>query len=193
MARFGGEEATNGAPDGRLDEGVAGPYDEMIPALNDVPRPRRVRMSRKGKSTAVLVSVILFVSMSIFVAGISAKSAAAVQNGAAPQTLIYALPILFILVFVPLMLGTIARQKTLLVNGEIGLGKVTGRRLARHGPVIRYEFTTSIGEHFSRKGSDGTGQLSVGMRVPIFYDERNSKKQLALCASFYEVILPGME
>jgi hypothetical protein len=31
------------------------------------------------------------------------------------------------------------------------------------------------------------------MNVPIFYDPQNPKKQLALCASFYEVVLPGKD
>ena len=30
----------------------------------------------------------------------------------------------------------------------------------------------------------------VGMNVPIFYDPQSPKKQLALCGSFYEVVLP---
>jgi len=31
------------------------------------------------------------------------------------------------------------------------------------------------------------------MSVPIFYDPQEPKKQVALCASFYEVVLRGEE
>jgi hypothetical protein len=30
-----------------------------------------------------------------------------------------------------------------------------------------------------------------GMTVPVFYDPLEPKKQVALCAAFYEVVLPG--
>jgi len=170
---------------------VPGPYDEIAGAMAGLPRPRAVRMSRRGKSTSVLVAVILLVSMSLFVAGLTAQSRAAGANKGSPQFVKFALPIVFILVFVPFQLLGIARQKRLIAEGEISMGRVKERRIARHGPTIRYEFTTPLGEHFSRSASDGSGQLSTGMSVPIFYEPQRPKKQLALCASFYEVVLPG--
>jgi len=178
--------------DGATSSGdVSGPYDEMSRALAELPRPRVVRMSRKGKSTSELVTVILIVSMTMFIAGLSARSAAAGRNAGPSQLLTFALPIVFILAIVALMLRTITRQKLLLAEGELATARVTERRLARHGPTIRYEFTTRLGEHFTRSAADGSGQLSVGMNVLIFYDPQSPKKQLALCASFYEVVLPG--
>jgi hypothetical protein len=186
---FSDGENSSGMPDGN----VAGPYDEMIPALTALPRPRAVRMSRRGKLTAGLVTLVLVSSMGIFVMGLWVKSEVAVRTGEQPQTIAYALPILFILVIVPLMLRTILRQKGLLAEGEIAIARVTRRRMARHGPTIRYEFRTPGGEQFTRNASDGTGELSMGMRVPIFYDARNPKKQLALCGSFYDVGLVGSE
>ena len=91
------------------------------------------------------------------------------------------------------MLRMIGRQKVLLAEGEMATAHVTKRWMARNGPNIRYEFTTPLGEHFSRGAADGSRQLSVGMSVPIFYDPQKPKRQLALCASFYEVVLPGNE
>ncbi len=181
------------SPGGTSGGYTAGPYDEMIRLLAELPRPRVVRMSRRGKSTSTLVTVILAVSMAMFMAGLTARSVAMGRNGGPPQFLPSALPIVLILVIVPLMLRTITQQKALLTEGEIATARVTQRRLARHGPTIRYEFTTPLGEHFSREASDGPGQLSRGMNVPIFYDPQSPKKQLALCASFYEVVLRGKE
>lgn len=179
-------------PDELFDERAAGPYDEIGRVLADLPRPRRIRMSRRGKSTAVLVAAVLMASMGIFIAGLAAKSSA--QSNAGPsQSLPFALPIVFVVVIVPLMLRQITRQKPLLTDGEIAMARVTKRRAARHGPTIRYEFRTPLGEQFSRGASDGSGRLSVGMSVPVFYDPRNPKRQLALCGSFYEVMLPGEE
>ena len=46
-----------------------------------------------------------------------------------------------------------------------------------------------MGETFSRMTTDNARQLLVGMTVPVFYDPDEPKKQVALCASFYEVVM----
>jgi len=142
---------------------------------------------------AVIVSVALLASLGIFAAGMSATSAVAGRNAGPPQFLTYALPIVLVFVMAPLMLRALTRQKFLLAEGEMATAHVIKRWMARNGPNIRYEFTTPLGEHFSRGAADGSRQLSVGMNVPIFYDPQRPKRQLALCASFYEVVLPGEE
>ena len=169
---------------------VAGPFDEMGRILGEVPRPRPVRISRRGKMTAGAVSVALLASLGIFAAGLAATSAAG-RNERPPQFLTFALPIVLVFVIVPLMLRTLGQQKSLLAEGEMAMARVTKRWVARNGPNVEYEFTTLLSEHFSRSAADGSGRLSIGMSVPIFYDPQKPKKQLALCASFYEVILPG--
>jgi hypothetical protein len=137
------------------------------------------------------VTVALLASLGIFAFGLVAASAAARQTSRQPQFLTFALPILLIFVIVPIMLRTIGKQKFLLAEGEMAMANVTKRWVARNGPNVNYEFTTPLGEHFSRSAADGSGQLTIGIQVPIFYDPQRPKKQLALCASFYEVVLPG--
>ncbi|MGA7796596.1 MAG: DUF3592 domain-containing protein [Candidatus Acidiferrales bacterium] len=174
--------------------GVAGPYDEMSRVLATLPRPRPVRMSRRGKIIAVVVSSALMASLGIYAAaGAAAQRTAGGQEAGGSQFPVYALSIAFIAVFVIVMLNVIGRQKRLLAEGEMAAAHVTKRWMARNGPNISYEFTTPLGEHFSRGAADGSTKLSVGMTVPIFYDPQKPKRQLALCASFYEVVLPGNE
>ena len=172
---------------------VPGPYDEAGRAIADLPRPRRVRMSWRGKTKVAMVAVIVLASMGLFVAGLASNSAAAQRNGGSPQTLPFVLPILFLLVIVPWLLVAVLRQKPLLTDGEVAAARVTKRWAARHGPRIQYEFTTPLGQRFSRSASDGPGQLSAGMSVPVFYDAQRPKRQLALCASLYEIVMPGKE
>ena len=71
------------------------------------------------------------------------------------------------------------------------MARVTKQWVARNGNGIRYEFTTPGGETFSRMTTDSARRLFAGMSVPIFYDSQRPKKQVALCAAFYEVVLPG--
>jgi hypothetical protein len=188
-ASFRDEPASGGA----RGEGVPGPYNEISRLLADLPRPRLVRMSRRGKIIATVVSAALLASLGIYAAGLSATSRVAGGNAGPPQFSVYPLSIAFVVVVAFVMLNALARQKRLLAEGEMATAQVTKRWIARNGPNIRYEFNTPLGEHFSRGAADGSRQLSVGMNVPIFYDPQKPKKQLALCASFYEVVLPGKE
>jgi hypothetical protein len=180
--------------DGGTPGGVAGPYDEMSRVLAALPRPRPVRMSRRAKMIAMVVLVALLASLGIYAAaGVLAQRAAGGRNSGESQFPVYALSIAFIVVFDIVMLSVIGRQKRLLAEGEMATARVTKQWMARNGPNIFYEFTTPLGEHFSRGAADGSRQLSEGMYVPVFYDPQKPKRQLALCASLYEVVLPGKE
>jgi hypothetical protein len=88
------------------------------------------------------------------------------------------------------MRRSLVQQKWLLSMGEVAMGRVTKQWAARNGSGIRYEFTTPTGETITGMTTDATRQLLPGMSVPIFYDPRQPKKQVALCASFYEVQSP---
>ena len=189
-AAFRDQSRSSAAPGG----GATGPYDEMSRVLAELPRPRPVRVSRRGKTLAFVVLAALLASLGIYVSGgIMVQRTAGGQSAGASHFPIYALSIALIVVFALVMLNVIGRQKTLLSEGEIATAQVTKRWMARNGPNIRYEFTTPLGEHFARGAADSSGQLAVGMNVPIFYDPQSPKRQLALCASFYELVLPGKE
>jgi hypothetical protein len=171
-----------------------GPYDETSRILAELPRPRPVRMSRRGKIIAMVVSTALLASLGIYAAaGMAIQRPVGGQSAGPSQFPVYALSIAFIVVYAIVMLNVIGRQKHLLAEGEMATAHVTKRWMARNGPNIRYEFTTPLGEHFSRGAADGSRRLTVGMNVPVFYDPQRPKRQLALCASFYEVVLPGKE
>lgn len=189
MAPFQDKATPSGLPGGG-----SGPYDEMSRVLATLPRPRPVRMSRRGKIIAMVVSIALLASVGIYAAtGVAAQQAAGGQDAGPSQFPVYAVSIFFIVAFGIVMLNVIGRQQRLLAEGEMATAHVTKHWMARNGPNIFYEFTTPLGEHFSRGAADGSRRLSVGMTVPIFYDPQKPKRQLALCASFYEVVLPGKE
>ena len=187
---FQNEGNSSSAPDGKS----AGPYDEMSRILADLPRPRPVRITRRGKIIAVMVLAALLASIGIYAsANMMVQRSAGGQSAGPSQFPAYALSIAFIVAFAIVMLNVIGRQKALLAGGEMAMARVTKRGMARNGPNIYYEFTTPLGEHFARGAADSSGQLAVGMNVPVFYDPQSPKKQLALCASFYELVLPGKE
>jgi hypothetical protein len=181
-------------PDQNPQGNAAGPYGEIGRILTELPRPRLVRMSRRGIIIAPVVAIALLASMGIYAAtDVSMRHNAGMQNAGPSQLPVYAFSIAISAVFVIFLVSTLGKQKRLLAEGEIATAQVTKRWAARNGPNIRYEFTTPLGEKLTGSAADGSRKLFVGMNVPIFYDSQNPKKRLALCASFYEVILPGKE
>jgi hypothetical protein len=81
------------------------------------------------------------------------------------------------------------RHWHLVSNGEVVLGRITKNYgSARNGQYLRYQFNTQSGETLSKIRASWKG-LDVGMRIPVFYDPYNPKKQVALFAAYYEVEL----
>jgi hypothetical protein len=147
MAPFQDGAESNRAPGGD----VAGPYDDLSRVLAGLPRPRVVRMSRRGEIMALVVSIALVASLVIYAAsGLAIRRTAGEQNSASSQFPVYALWIAFIVAFAWVMLNVVGKQKQLLADGELAMALVTKRWMARNGPNIRYEFTTPLGEPFSR-------------------------------------------
>lgn len=173
---------------------VAGPYDEIGGALASLPLPRNVRLSRRGKTTVTVLVIALLASLAGYFATLAVARRA--LGDRPPQTSQFpadALAIGIVAVISVVLLTVVARQKQLIAEGEVALARVTQRWQTHRGPAIRCEFTTLRGEHLLGGAGDGSRQLAVGMVVPVFYDAQKPKRQLALCASFYEVVLPGEE
>jgi hypothetical protein len=81
------------------------------------------------------------------------------------------------------------RHRLLVSNGVVELGRITKNYgSARNGQYLRYEFNTQSGETLSKVRTSWK-LLDVGMRVPVFYNPYNPKKQVALFAAYYEVDL----
>jgi hypothetical protein len=80
------------------------------------------------------------------------------------------------------------RDRRLVTQGEISIGKITDVRLRRRGPDVRYQFLDRSGRLITASSPDNTRSFSPGMSIPIFYNPENpGTDQVALCASFYEV------
>lgn len=157
-------------------------------ALAKLPRPRPVRMSRQGRTNTAIIAVSMLFFAAALVAMVVIKPASGTGN-TPPRLVVFALPVALGAVIVFVMRRSLVQQRWLLAEGEIAMASVTKQWAARNGHGIRYEFTAPDGETFSRMTTDNARQLLVGMYVPVFYDPDEPKKQVALCASFYEVVM----
>lgn len=161
--------------------------------LLQMQRPRPVRLTAAGR--------LYFGLMAALVAGfeavllwhlLSAIMAAAPENrlSSASWTLLAGITLcLLVLAVIPYYLS---RQKNLVMNGEIGLAKVVRQWRVRGNSFITYEWE-SAGERLRRETVDCTHRLYREMMVPVFYDPAKPTRQIACCAAYYEVVLPGSE
>ncbi len=172
--------ASNAAPGGA----ITGEYR----ALAKLPRPRPVRMSRQGRMNTAIIGVSMLFFAAALVAMVVIKPASGTGN-TPPRLVVFALPFALVAVIVFVMRRSLVQQRWLLAQGEIAMARVTKQWVARNGHGIRYEFTAPDGETFSRMTTDNARQLLVGMDVPVFYGPDDPKKQVALCASFYEIVM----
>lgn len=163
---------------------AAGLYDDTIRLLPEIPRPRALRMSFKGGLVALLTFPGPLVMLALF-----ANDA---RHDPAPGREIAHLVIVFGLLEV-LLVGLLwvrpsLKHRRLVSEGDVAIGHITE---AHWGDGwVRYAFETPSGEQITKLAQTYRGDLSSGMKVPVFYDPQKPKDEIALVASFYEVHLP---
>jgi hypothetical protein len=69
--------------------------------------------------------------------------------------------------------------------------KIVEKFGSRNASAIKYEFEDLAGEKQVKTGTDYTQKLEEGMLVPVFYDRANPNRQVPICGTFHEVVLPG--
>ena len=163
---------------------ISGPYDETALILSEMPPPRPVRMSFRGKITAIMIPAIL-----IGLAAVTSRDyfhpVADWQKEAFVSFFRFASALAIVLG--SFLWFIYLRHKRLVRDGEVAIGRITrdyGR--ARNGQYVRYEFQTQLGDRFS-KVRISWDNLVAGMCVPIFYDRQNPQTQIASFAAYYEV------
>src|SRR5262250_297976 len=84
-----------------------------------------------------------------------------------------ALPLVLLL----LVLWIGARDRRLMTNGEISIGKITDVRFQRRpGPIVTYEFLDRFGRLITASSFDLTRSVTPGMAIPIFYNPENPRR-----------------
>jgi hypothetical protein len=165
---------------------ISGPYDEKGLILSEMPPPRPVRLSFRGKFTLIIMPAILLV-LALLTSRDYFHPTADWQRQTFVSFFRFAVALAMMLGL--FQLGIYVRHKRLVKEGEVAIGLITrdyGR--SRNGQWVRYEFRTESGETFS-KVRISWDNLVLGMRTPIFYDRRNPKRQVPLFAAYYEVAL----
>jgi hypothetical protein len=168
-------------PSASADVAIPGPYDDLSHILCGMERPRAVRMNLHGKAAMVLFPVASILSAALLARVLPS-----------PKDL---LPVAVALVAALALVvwRFYARDKQLLSEGGVAMGRVTERVQGGRGfDIVTYAVEVPYSQIVSKTANSFGRNLSVGMWVPIFYDRINFKSQVALCASFYDVVPPAV-
>lgn len=158
------------------------------------PRPRPVRLSRRGKFWLLLLgSVLAGIEVLLIVFLYSnwnqeGSWADLVQNhGVAFYSALF-LPVLPFL-----YRRVLGHQRSLFEEGEVAIATVKSRyKKNRRGAFyVKYNFRDLEGNVVESESLDSTSLLREGSGMLVFYDGDNVDDQIAECAAYYEVMLPG--
>lgn len=85
----------------------------------------------------------------------------------------------------------IMRDKELMENGTLVIGSITTQKNVKNASLITYEFQDASGRTLTGSGNDLSRSFYPEMSVPVFYGRENPKRNLAACASFFEIAATG--
>lgn len=164
-------------------------YDFLI----SLPPPRPVKLSRRGKRLLTLLLAFAlgmegFLVWSFY--GIWQR-AGIVPNSRGAEILMICFMVLVACLPFFVRRGMV-RDKNLTENGAVAMGRVTEQKNVKNASLITYEFRDSSSRLISGAGNDLSRSLFPEMTVPVFYDPENSKRNVAACASFFEIAAPGL-
>jgi hypothetical protein len=160
--------------------------EKEFPELAAVPRPRKLKMTWKGRFYVVFALIVV----SLFtVYGLPAlwnafnnPHPAQGRNWSliAPLAVIYGYSFVFF--------RNRFRERQLLANGELASGYVTAQNNGRYTQSIQYCFKLSGGRLAFGRCNDASRSLYEGMTVPVFYDPDNSARSIPLDCSLTKIV-----
>jgi uncharacterized protein (DUF983 family) len=166
---------------------AAGEFQSLL----EMPRPRPVRVSRKGRSNLLIALAGVAAFDLIFLAHIWTAYKEAGSFQALPRADWMWLMLAVAMALIPYATWkNVKRQRALLETGEVALATILKQFGNRSTFSIQYEFRDAQGLKVTGLATDNTRSLYEGMNVPVFFDAQNPKQRVAQCESFCEVALP---
>jgi hypothetical protein len=170
--------------------------DNRYQAIMTQPRPRQVRLSKRGKSSLRLLSAVLVVAeiwifAALYLRWLRLHSLTELwQNNSLAFYAAAALPLL-LLCYAP----SLKRQKLLLADGQVAVAMITSRfRMNKYGPFyVKFNFRDDQGGLIERESVDSTNLLREGSSMLVYYDGDDMDALVAQCAAYYEIVVPGFK
>ncbi|HKT51123.1 MAG TPA: hypothetical protein VJV96_12530 [Candidatus Angelobacter sp.] len=173
--------------------------DARYQAMLDMPRPRTVQLSRRGRSSLLWLglavgAVEVCMLVSLYFDWDQLKSLAEVVR--VHGLLFYATLLIPILPF--WYKRSLLKQKSLLQNGEIAVAHIKEWiPPGTNGPkgnwefFVKYTFPDKKGETVEGRCLDSTKLLRVGSNMLVYYNPDDLDDKVAQCEAYFELFLPG--
>lgn len=189
------ESSANAGPvasDMAAQSAAAAEKSEQYDFLISLPPPRPVQLGRRGKRLLTLllafaIGMEAFLLWSFYGAW---QRSAMVPNSRGLEILLICFMVLVAALPFFVRRG-ILRDKALMENGALAMGRITTQKNVKNASLITYEFRDASGGSLTGSGNDLSRSFYPEMTVPVFYDAENPKRNLAACASFFEIAAPG--
>lgn len=159
-------------------------------ALLRTSRPREVQMSGRGMKSLGIIAVLAGIFEAVLIWQLH-RLWAMTHSFAGYQRKDWALVgLVVLLVLLPLSTWrTMSRERDLLENGELTMGRVLKKWNTRDGATVFYEFQDASGQTHKHSGMDYSRILEIGMPLAVFYDRDNPRRQIAACSALHEVVM----
>ena len=156
--------------------------EKEFPELAALPRPRKLKMTWKGRFYVVFALVVLCL---FTVYGLPAFWSEFNNSHRRAWSLVAAVVVIYgySLAFFRNRL----RERRLLANGELASGYVTAQSNARYTQSIQYCFKLPGGRLAFGRCNDASRSLYEGMTVPVFYDADKPTRSIPLDCSLIRI------
>lgn len=167
---------------------------EQYNFLLSLPLPRPVRLTRRGRLTlTVMLMTVLVIDVLLLSNLYGAWQRTHSFADFHAQEFFFTCLAVLIAGIPYFMRRGMMRDRDLMENGAVAKGRVIKQRRFKNNSTITYEFQDASGKAYSRSANDLTRTLEEAMSVPVFYDAANPARNVAACASFFEIANPSGE
>jgi hypothetical protein len=159
--------------------------EKEFPELVALPRPRKLRMSWKGRGyfAFALIVVGLYTVYGLPAAWSEFSNPHSLRGRdwtiLLPLAVIYGYSIAFF--------RNRLRERQILANGELASGYVTAQNNGRYTQSIQYCFRLAGGKLITSRCNDASRSVYEGMTVPVFYDAENPTRNIPLDCSLTKI------
>jgi hypothetical protein len=159
--------------------------ENEFPELVALPRPRKLKMTWKGRSYFAFALVVVgLYTVYGFPAAWREFSNPQSAHGKSwtlltPMAVIYGYSFAFF--------RNRLRERQILANGELASGYVTAQNNGRYIQSIQYYFRLADGKLIAGQCNDASRSLYEGMTVPVFYDAEKPTRSIPLDCSLTKI------
>ena len=159
--------------------------EKEYPELVALPRPRKLKMTWKGRRyfafALVVVGLYTVYGVPATWSEFSNPHSAEGRNWMllAPMAVIYGYSFAFF--------RNRFRERQILANGELASGYITAQNNGRYTQSIQYYFRLADGKLIAGQCNDASRSLYEGMTVPVFYDAEDPTRSIPLDCSLTKI------